>query len=174
MDDSNLDDAPAPPSKSQRKRESSALQDTGAALVKLSADRVRKLDLPEALRVAVLEAQRLRSHGALRRQMQYIGKLMRDVEAAPIEAQLAEIRGESSSAKAEFHALERWRERLLAEDGALTEWLARHPQSDAQQLRQLIRGARKETAEGKPPRSSRALFRMLRELAGAPASADED
>lgn len=169
-----FEDAPAPPSKSQRKRESTALQDTGAALVKLSADRVRKLDLPEALRVAVLEAQRLRSHGALRRQMQYIGKLMRDVEAAPIEAQLAAIRGESSSAKAEFHALERWRERLLADDGALTEWLARHPDGDAQQLRQLIRGARKETTEGKPPRSSRALFRMLRELEGAPASADED
>jgi ribosome-associated protein len=167
MNHSPSDDAPAPPSKSQRKRESSALQDLGKALVKLPTDRVRKLDLPEALRAAVLEAQRINSHGALRRQMQYIGRLMRDVDAEPIVAQLDAIRGASDSAKAEFHALERWRERLLADDGALTDWLAIHPQADAQQLRQLIRNARREATEGKPPRASRALFRMLAEAKDA-------
>jgi ribosome-associated protein len=163
MNHSQSEDAPAPPSKSQRKRESSALQDVGKMLVKLPTERVRKLDLPDTLRTAVLEAQRITSHGALRRQMQYIGRLMRDVDAEPIIAQLAEIRGASESAKAGFHALERWRERLLADDAALTDWLATHPRGDAQQLGQLIRNARREAAEGKPPRSSRALFRMLAE-----------
>jgi ribosome-associated protein len=167
MDDHDIDDAPAPPSKSQRKRESSALQDLGRALVKLPEDRVRRLDLPDTLRVAVLEAQRIQSHGALRRQMQYIGKLMRDVDADPIAGQLAEMRGPSDRAKAAFHALEHWRDRLLADDQALTDWLASHPECDIQQLRQLIRNARKEAAQGHPPRSSRALFRLLAQVSGA-------
>jgi len=163
-----FEDLTAQPSKSQRKRESTALQDLGAELVKLSPERVRKMDLPEGVRAAVLEAQRISSRGALRRQMQYVGKLMRDVDAGPIAEQLAALRGESDRAKAGFHALEHWRERLLADDQAVTDWLARHPDSDVQQLRQLIRNARREAAEGKPPRSSRALFRMLAHLSETP------
>lgn len=154
-----------PVSKSQRKREMSALQDLGAELVKLAPERLAGLDLPEALREAVLEARRLSSHGALRRQLQYIGKLMRDVDSAPIAAQLAALRGESAAAKAAFHALERWRERLLADDQALTEWLTAHPHADAQRVRQLIRNARRELAAGEPPKSRRELFRLLREAA---------
>ncbi|MBK6744141.1 MAG: DUF615 domain-containing protein [Hydrogenophilales bacterium] len=150
-------------SKSQRKREMESLQDMGKDLVELSKERLMKLDLPENLRTAVLEAQRITAHGATRRQLQYIGKIMRGVDADAIAEQLAEIRGESNAAKAEFHALERWRERLLADDNAITEWLARHPGADAQQLRQLIRNARKEAELGKPPKSSRELFRMLRD-----------
>jgi ribosome-associated protein len=153
-------------SKSQRKRDMTALQDMGAELVKLSRGRLEKFDLPESLLVALLEAQRLTSHGAIRRQMQYIGKLMRDVEIEPIAEQLAMVRGESAAAKAEFHALERWRSRLLEGDQALTEWLSLHPDTDAQQVRQLIRNARREDAEGKPPKSSRALFRLLRDMTG--------
>lgn len=157
------DPSELPVSKSQRKREMTALQDLGAELVKLSADRLGKLDLPEFLREALLEARRLNSHGALRRQMQYIGKLMRNVDSAPIAEQLAAIRGESAAAKAEFHAIERWRDRLLRDDQALTAWLAAHPRGDAQHARQLIRNARRELAEGKPPKSSRELFRFLRD-----------
>jgi ribosome-associated protein len=160
-DDPDSTPEPFGPSKSQRKRESTALQDIGADLVKLPPERIRGLDLPEALRAAVLEAQRIRSHGALRRQMQFIGKLMRSIEAEPITEQLAVVRGESEQAKARFHTLERWRERLLADDAAVTEWQAAHPESDVQQLRQLIRNARKEAAEQKPPRAYRALFRLL-------------
>lgn len=156
-----------PVSKSQRKREMTALQDMGAALVKLSRGRLEKFELPDNLMSAILEAQRLTSHGAIRRQMQYIGKLMRDVEIEPIAEQLAAVRGESAAAKAEFHGIERWRERLLENDQALTEWLALHPEGDAQQLRQLIRNARKEAAENKPPKSSRALFRLLRDTSGS-------
>jgi len=166
-EDAELDAVPPGPSKSQRKRESAALQDVGAELVKLPAERVRSLDLPEALRAAVLEAQRIRSRGALRRQMQFIGKLMRSIEAEPIIEQLAALRGDSERAKARFHALEHWRERLLADDAAVTEWQDAYPGSDAQQLRQLIRSARREAAEQKPPRAYRALFRLLSETANA-------
>jgi ribosome-associated protein len=151
-----------PPSKSQRKRDSDALQDMGRDLVKLSKDQIKKMDLPEELRTAVLDCQRITSHGALRRQMQYIGKVMRNIEVEPIAEQLSAIRGESNVAKAEFHAIERWRERLLENDDALTEWLSKHPGCDAQQIRQLIRNARKEAEMGKPPKSSRELFRLLR------------
>ncbi len=170
-DDPEWDDSPEDeaseddrPSKSQLKREMTALQDMGGELVKLSKDRLQRMDLPERLLSAVLEAQRITSHGAIRRQMQLIGKLMRGVDAEAIGEQLAEIRGESDAAKAVFHALERWRERLLTDDDALTLWLAEHPEADAQLIRQLIRNARREAAEGKPPKSSRALFKLLREI----------
>jgi ribosome-associated protein len=151
------------PSKSQRKRDVEALQDLGRELTRLSKDQIKKMDLPENLLVALLEFLRLTSHGAIRRQMQLIGKIMRDVDVEPIVEQLAALRGESATAKAEFHALERWRTRLLEDDGALTEWLNGHPDSDAQLVRQLIRNARKEAELGKPPKSSRELFRLLRD-----------
>lgn len=157
------DDLDLRPSKSQKKRESTALQDLGLELVKLSREQIKKMVLPERLALEVKEAQRLTAHGAMRRQMQLIGKLMRDVDTAPILEQLAVIRGESDSAKAEFHAIERWRERLIADDTALTEWLTQHPDMDAQTLRQLIRNARREATLNKPPKSSRELFRLLRD-----------
>jgi len=151
-------------SKSQRKRESTALQDLGKELFELSRDQLKKMDLPESLLGALLEAKRLTSHGAMRRQMQFIGKVMRDIETDPILQQLAVIRGESNIAKAQFHALESWRTRLIEDDAALQAWLAVHPETDVQQFRQLIRNARKEAAEAKPSKSSRALFKLLREL----------
>jgi ribosome-associated protein len=162
MEDEDFQPYPGP-SKSQRKRDANALQDLGKELVHLSKERLERLDLPDALRAEVLEARRITSHGAIRRQMQLIGKLMREVDADAIARQLAEIKGESDAGKAAFHALEQWRERLLQDDQAVTAWLARHPGTDAQQMRQLIRNARKEAAEAKPPKSSRALFRLLRE-----------
>lgn len=152
-----------PPSKSQRKRDVEALQHLGRELSELSKDQLKKMDLPEDLLDALLEYKRITSHSAMRRQMQLIGKIMRAVDAEPILEKLAALRGESNAAKAEFHALERWRERLLADDGAVTEWLAEHPNGDAQRLRQLIRNARKEAELGKPPKSSRELFRLLRD-----------
>lgn len=155
-------DTSAAPSKTRRKQEALALQALGEKLVRLSEEALFRLDLPELLRAAVLQARNLRAHGALRRQMQYIGKLMRSLDADSIAAQLAVLHGESDAAKAHFHAIERWRDRLIDDDAALTDWLAAHPDSDAQHLRQLIRNARKEIAQGKPPRASRALFRVLR------------
>jgi ribosome-associated protein len=152
-----------PPSKTQRKKAMHALQSLGERLVDLSAEQLERMDLPEALHDAVMAAGRIRSREGRRRQLQYIGRLMRDAETEAIAERLALLQGESEAAKAEFHAIERWRARLLADDAALTDWLATHPGSDAQLLRQLIRNARRETMEGKPPRASRALFRLLRE-----------
>jgi ribosome-associated protein len=119
--------------------------------------------LPAPLLKAVLEAQRIRSHEARRRQVQYIGKVMRSVDPAPVRALLAEVSGRSSAARARQKQLESWRERLVGDDGALTAFAAECPGADLQALRTIIRNARKEIAEAKPPRAQRELFRLLRE-----------
>jgi len=106
------------PSKTQRKQEMHALQDLGERLAELTADRLARLELPERLAIAINEYRRFNKWEAKRRQMQYIGKLMRDVDAAPILAQLDIWAGTSRAAVAGFHAVEEWRERLLAEPGS--------------------------------------------------------
>lgn len=158
-----------PPSKSQLKRESTALQDLGEALVALPADRLKRLDLPDNLRIAVNEARRITAHGALRRQYQYIGKVMRNIDPAPIRAQLEVFAGKSREHKAWLHGLERWRDRLLADGNALGELVAEHPDADIQQIRTLIRNALREREQSKPPRAFRELFRILRELRPEPS-----
>lgn len=152
------------PSKSQLKRDMLALQDLGAQLVKLNKERLAQVDIPEDLRAAVKEAQKIRSHGALRRQMQYIGKLMREVDPAPIQAKLDGWEGKSNEENARFHAMERWRDRLIADEQAFALFMDEHPHTDTQQLRALIRNARKEQLNNQPPKSSRALFRLIREI----------
>lgn len=152
------------PSKSQVKRDMLALQTLGEELVALSDERLASLDLPEELRDAVREAKRISKHGAQRRQLQYVGRIMREVDPAPIRAQLDALEGHSRAHAAWLHRLERWRERLLADDDALTELLAAHPGADVPKLRALIRNAQREQAQGKPPKSFRELFQVLREL----------
>ncbi|HZV54651.1 MAG TPA: ribosome biogenesis factor YjgA [Rhodocyclaceae bacterium] len=152
------------PSKSQIKREMDALQDLGAQLVALKSDRLAKIEMPDELREAVKEAQRLTKHEAKRRQLQYIGRLMRSADPAPIQAALDEINGVSAAANARQHALERLRQRLLEDEAVLDEIAQRHVTADFQHLRQLRRNALKEAAAGKPPRAFRELFRVLREL----------
>ena len=166
-------EAPDKPSKSQKKREMTALQDTGAELVDLSRDQLAKIDLPEDLRAAVRDAQRFTQHGALRRQMQYIGRLMRDLDPAPIRAALDAIKGISAVAAARQHALERLRVRLLEDEKVIGEIAADHPGADLQHLRQLRRNALKEQELNKPPRAYRELFRVLRELKEHPHDPDD-
>jgi ribosome-associated protein len=147
------------------KRNAEALQALGEDLATLKPEQLARFDLPDGLRDAILAAQRITSHGALRRQRQYIGKLMRKVEAAPIRARLLEIRGEDAMTRARLHRAERWRDRLVAEgDRALTELLEERPQADRVRLRTLTRDAQRERAEDAPPRAQRELFRRLREL----------
>jgi len=153
-------------SKTRRKREMHELQSLGAALVDLSAAHLERMSLPEQLAAAVHEARRLSSHEARRRQVQYIGRLMRELDAAPIRAQLAAVQGGSAEERARHQRLEHWRARLLEDDGALTEFAAAHPGGELQRLRALIRSARREQVEGKPPRAFREMFRVLREVAG--------
>lgn len=152
------------PSKSQLKRDMQALQDLGERLVALPQARLDRVELPAALRDAVLEARRISARGGRKRQLQYIGKLMRHVDAAPIEAAIARMDGNDQAATALLHQAERWRERLLeAGDDALTEFLDRYPGADRQRLRQLQRNARAERDSEKPPRYQRELFRLVSE-----------
>lgn len=159
-------DGPAPPSKTQRKRASTELQELGEELTQLSPQQLRQLDLPERLLDAVLAAQGIAKSkfGALRRQRQYIGRLMHEVDAAAIASRLQAWRGSSLETTAYLHRLERWRERLLADDAALAELIERYPDADTQRLRQLLRNARVEQEQGRPPRSFRALFQALKQL----------
>ena len=140
------------------------LQALGADLARLPEAQLRSIELPQELREALLEAKRITSHEAKRRQMQYVGRLMRGLDPEPIRARLGEIEGSSAQATARHRRLEAWRERLLADDAALTEFAAEHPGADLQALRTLIRNARREAGEGKPPRAYRELFRTLKAI----------
>ncbi|MBI3903622.1 MAG: DUF615 domain-containing protein [Nitrosomonadales bacterium] len=153
-----------PPSKTKIKKQMHELQDLGEQLVALSKDQLKEVDIPETLRDAIHEAKRITKFGALKRQMQYIGRLMRDVEPEPIIAKLDMWNGKSHQHTAYLHRLERWRERLLEDESALTELLAEHPGADAQRLRALIRNALKEKDLLKPPRNYREIFQVLREI----------
>ncbi|MES2580726.1 MAG: ribosome biogenesis factor YjgA [Pseudomonadota bacterium] len=153
-----------PISKTKLKAEADAQQAIGKKLIDLSKDKLIKLNLPETLFDAVMEAKRLTANGAVRRQLQYLGRLMRDVDSAPIVEQLEAWEGKNTQENARFHTMERWRARLIAEPAALAEFLAKFPQSDIQQLRTLIRNAQREAAAEKPPKSSRELFKLIREV----------
>lgn len=153
-----------PISKTQRKRQVLALQDLGVELVALNEERLAMIELPEALRDAVLEARRITTHEARRRQLQYIGKLMRGMDPVPIRAALDAWRARARGHTALLKRTELWRERLLAEPGALAELLAVHPQADARRLRALVRSALAEHAANRPPKSYRALYQALRAL----------
>jgi ribosome-associated protein len=163
-EDNSFDDRPEPPSKTRRKQEMHALQDIGEQLVGLNKNRLAQINLPETLLDAVIEAKRLTGHEARRRQMQYLGKLMRSVDEEPIRAKLDEWNNVTRVQGAKFHLLERWRERLLTDEKALSELVVEYARADIQQIRTLIRNAQKEAAAGKPPKSSRALFKLLREM----------
>ena len=150
------------PSKSQLKREMEALQALGKRLVEINDEQLASVELPERLREAVLEARRIRSREGRRRQLQYIGKLMRDLDPAPIRARFDAWDGQSTAATAAHHHAERWRERLLDEEDALTEFARECPAADLQQLRVCMREARKDRLAGRASRHYRDLFRLVR------------
>ena len=152
-----------PVSKSQKKREAEALQKLGVELIELPATVLKSLSLTEPLLLAILEAKRLKSHGAMRRQAQLIGKLMRDADCELIAQEFNLIKAEQQAKTSSFHAVEAWRDRLINQDNAaLTEFIATYPLVDTQVLRQLIRKAINEKARGQSLGASKALFRLLR------------
>jgi ribosome-associated protein len=169
-DDGHADEHGAPefdrPSKTQLKKEMHELQDLGEALVGLPDDRVVDLPISESLRDAVAEYKRTKSFEGKRRQMQYIGKLMRKNDVEPIREAVAAMKlGRAKDALA-LHEAERWRVELLASDDALTRWMAEHAGTDLQQLRSLIRAARKDAAATPEQRNGRAyreLFQFIKE-----------
>jgi len=153
-----------PISKTQRKKAVHLLQALGEALVELNDDQLAAIELPEALRDAVMAARRITKFEARRRQLQYIGKIMRRVEVEPIRAALDAMLAGSRRQIAAHKRIEAWRERLLAGPGALDELLAEYPGADAQRLLTLVSGALRERDAGSPPRVFRQLYHALREL----------
>jgi ribosome-associated protein len=168
------------PSKSQLKREMTGLQKLGQELIDQARDRVKRVPMPEDVRDAILECQKIKDHEGRRRQLQFVGKKMRtldEAEIALIQKTIDSWKGASKSETAIMHAMERRRDKLLANDTAVTELMAEHPEIDAQQLRTMIRNARKEQAESKPPKAYREIFQLLKELsktsAGNNSNADQ-
>ena len=159
-------------SKTQAKKASHDLQDLGEAVVALPADRLKDLALNEGLMYAIEQFKKTKTHEGRRRQMQYIGKLMRRADPAPmIEAVAAMNLGQAKDALT-LHQAERWRAELLADDNALTSWTQAHPQTDLQQLRSLVRSARKDASAVPEKRSGKAvrdLFKFIRAALQAPS-----
>ncbi|WP_455220454.1 ribosome biogenesis factor YjgA [Kaarinaea lacus] len=150
-------------SKSQMKREMLALQALGEKLVELSADQLAQLNLPEELKKALLQAKQIKKHGAKRRQFQYIGRLMRNVNAEDILAQYENVTQQSAQAVQQLHKIEKWRERLLEQgDEAIQALVEEFPDLDRNHLRQLIRTAKQEQAQNRPPRAYRKIFQLIK------------
>ncbi len=165
------------PSKSQLKREMTALQKLGETLVEAPRDRVKRVPMPEDVLDAILACQQITAHEGRRRQMQFVGKKMRTLtedEVATIQKAVDSWRGASKAETAVLHLIERQRERLLADDDALTDFRTRHPELDIQHLRTLIRNARKEQSENKPPKAYREIFQILKSLQPSSAKHTED
>ena len=155
------------PSKSELKRQSNELQKLGEQLVDAPRDRVKRVPMPEDVRDVILETQTITNHEGRRRALQFVGKKMRTLdeeEVAAIQRAIDSWKGASKSETAALHALERRREKLLSDDKALTALLEENPELDVQHLRTLIRNARKEVAESKPPKAYREIFQILKDL----------
>jgi ribosome-associated protein len=163
------------PSKSQIKREMTALQELGEALIALPKDALKRMPMPESLDDAVREARRITDHEGKRRQLQYVGRIMRSLteeEIAALRTALESHRGVNKAETAKLHWIERTREKLLADDAALTDFIHQHPGVDAQEGRTLIRNARKEREQQKPPRYFRELFQWIKNA--SPVEDDDD
>jgi ribosome-associated protein len=158
-------DASERPSKTQLKQKSHELQTLGEQVAALSDARLARLDMPEALRDAIVELRKTRSHEGKRRQLQYVGKLMRSADEDVLREAVAEAALGSAKETLRLHETERWRDALVADDEALTQWLQQHPDTDTQQLRSLVRAARRDA--GLPPekrqtRNYRELFQFIK------------
>jgi ribosome-associated protein len=170
-----------PPSKTQLKAEAGEKQALGEALLTLRADLMARLDLPDKLLDALAQAKRITSFEGRRRQMQFIGKLMRPLDAAPIQEAIDEQLGGSAQLTLMLHLAEQWRDKLVASDEALGIWLTEHPATDAQQLRALIRQARKDAKPEKPESAGEAarhgkpyreIFQLVKQALAAESEGD--
>ncbi len=153
------------PSKSQEKRDCDALKKLGEELILLNAEELNAIHLPESLHDAILEAQRIQSRSGLKRQRQYIGKIMRQVDSEEIKKHIDQIKHKHDTNTAQFRKIEQWRDRLLNDDKtALSEIINAYSEIDRQHINQLIRKAKHEQKLDKPPASARKLFKYLRDL----------
>ncbi len=151
-----------PLSKSEQKRRALRLQALGRQLTELKPTQLSELTLPDQLTSAIADYQRFPSREARRRQLQFIGRLMRGLNPEPIESALESIRGQSAKARYEHHQIERWRERLLEDQEALTEFLTEFPETNRQDIRHQLQVVHKAKTEPQRRAASRALFRFLK------------
>lgn len=153
------------PSKTRRKQEAETLQKAGEKLLALPDAKLAQLSLPTALIDAIDVAKKLNQRGALRRQRQYIGRLMRELDTSLLQQALAAMESKEADEHAFFHTVEQWRDRLLTEGmPGLEAFFDAHPEAERQRLRQLVQAARAEEAAGKPPKHRRELFREIRHV----------
>ena len=168
------DDDDARPSKTQLKQISQELQDLGMAVAELSEERLSRIEMSDALRDAIQTYRKTRSHEGRRRQMQYVGKLMRKADEDALREAVAEATIGSAREALLLHETERWRDALIADDEAMTRWLHEHPGSDTQQLRSLVRAARRDSVnvsvEQRQPKARRELFQFIKPQIVLPAS----
>ncbi|MDE2401767.1 MAG: DUF615 domain-containing protein [Burkholderiales bacterium] len=165
------------PSKSQRKRDSHDLQDLGEVLVTMPKDRLTDIDMPESLQDAIEAFKRTKSFEGKRRQMQYIGKLLRGCDPEPFQEAVASFKLGHARNALSLHEAERWRAELVHDDQALTRWVAQFPDSDVQKMRALIRNARKDAAAAPEARSGRGfrdLFQYVKQALEAQEKAERD
>ncbi len=166
------DDDEAPqydgPSKSQLKREQTELQNLGREMTKLGDEQLKRINLPEDVLAEIIEFRRMKSFGAQRRQLQLIGKKMRDMDPVAVREAIDRATGESRAAVALLHRSETWRDQMIEDDEALTKFIDAHPEADIPQLRALVRNARRERQLAKPPKSARELYRYIHALLEEP------
>ena len=153
-------------SKSQKKRDMLALQDIGVELVGLSSEAINKLALPENLRTAVTDAKRIpkSKYGGMKRQMQYIGRLMREIDPLPIIDQLSALKAPNKKQTALHHLAERWRERLLQDDTALNAFINEFADADTDLLARYIQASKDDKAKNRPPKHYRLLYTQIHDL----------
>lgn len=156
------------PSKTKMKQRSHELQTLGLEVAALSDARLAAIDMPEPLRDAIVEYRRTKSHEGKRRQMQYVGKLMHNADEAVLREAVAEATLGTAQHALALHEAENWRAQLVADDDAMTRWLTAYPDTDTQQLRSLVRAARRDAAgitpEDRQPKSFRELFQFIKPL----------
>lgn len=173
-DDDEVEYYAVRPNKTQIKKEIAALFDLGEEMSELSQTQLNSFELPENIRKAVIEVSGMPQKGARKRLLKYIAGQLHKIDAEPIFETMARIKNKSAHAIREHHMAERWRDKLVTEGNeAMTEFLYEQPGADVQQLRQLVRNAKKEQEASKPPKSARMLYRYLKELLCGEAVADE-
>ncbi len=156
------------PSKSQRKREMQALQDLGRQLAKLKPEQIKDAPVEQRLVDEILEYQSISSHEAQRRQMQFIGKLMRSVDAEAVETFIARFRADSDHHLQRHHEVEQWRDAMLnGGNDALTDFVGQHPATNVQHLRQILRAAHKDLKDNKNRGASKKLYREIKAILDA-------
>jgi ribosome-associated protein len=159
---------PSRPSKTALKQQAQDAQALGLALAALSDERLAKIDMPESLHQAITEYRRTKSHEGKRRQLQYVGKLMRQADESALREAVAAATVGSAKDTLALHVAEHWRAQLISSDDALTQWMLAHPDTDSQQLRSLVRQARRDAvglaAEARQPKSHRELFQLIKPM----------